>query len=148
MYYMKTKEQQAEYMRKWRAANKEKNAKYQNEYHKEYRKKNREKLDARNIQWRKENYQQDKDTMFEARLRRRYNLTLKEYNNLIAEQNNCCKVCGKHGSDNKTGKLYIDHCHTTNKVRGLLCMECNTALGLLKDDTKRIESLLSYLTFK
>ena len=41
---MKTKEQQAEYMRKWRAANKEKNATYQSEYNKEYRKKNREKL--------------------------------------------------------------------------------------------------------
>ena len=134
-----------EYMRKWRAANKEKNAAYQKKYYKKYREDNKEKLDTYNVKWREENKEHDDLIMEKARLKRKYGLTQEQLVTLIEEQNNCCKVCGKHGSDNKTGKLYIDHCHTTNKVRGLLCMECNTALGLLKDDTKRIESLLSYL---
>lgn len=142
---MKTNEEKAEYMRKWRAANKEKNAKYQSEYYKEYRKKNKEKLDTYNKQWREENREQDNAVMFEARLRRRYNLTLEEYETMLLEQNNSCKVCGKYASDNKTGKLYVDHCHETKRVRGLLCMECNTALGLLKDDPKRIKNLLDYI---
>lgn len=39
----------------------------------------------------------------------------------------------------------IDHCHTTNQVRGLLCTHCNLALGLLKDDAERIVGLADYL---
>ena len=52
-----------------------------------------------------------------------------------------CEVCGGH-----TTKMAVDHCHTRNKVRGLLCGNCNTALGLLKEDPARITRLLEYLS--
>lgn len=135
-----------EYMRAWRARNKEKNAEYQKEYNKEYRKKNVEKLNANNKKWREENKEQDALVMLKARLKRKYNLSIDEYKTLIESQNNSCKVCGAHAKNNLKGKLYIDHCHTTGKVRGLLCMKCNSALGLLNDDKELIQNLLDYLS--
>jgi hypothetical protein len=135
-----------EYMREWRARNKEKNAEYQKEYNKEYRKKNVEKLNANNKKWREENKEQDALVMLKARLKRKYNLSIDEYKTLIESQNNSCKVCGTHAKNNLKGKLYIDHCHTTGKVRGLLCMKCNSALGLLNDDKALIQNLLDYLS--
>ena len=135
----------AEYMRAWRAKNKEKNAEYQKQYYKKYREENLEKLNAYNKQWREENKEQDKLVMETARLKRKYNLSRDEYEALLESQNNCCKICGTHGTENTQGKLYVDHCHTTGKVRGLLCMKCNTALGLLDDNKDRITKLLDYL---
>lgn len=52
-----------------------------------------------------------------------------------------CEACGK-----AEGKLVIDHDHTTGKVRGCLCGNCNTALGMLKDDPRLVESLLAYIS--
>lgn len=135
-----------EYMRAWRAQNKEKSAKYQKEYYKEYRKKNAEKLNANNKKWREENKEQDALVMLKARLKRKYNLSIKEYETLIESQNNSCKICGIHAKNNIKGKLYIDHCHTTGKVRGLLCMKCNSALGLLNDDKTLVQNLIEYLS--
>ena len=135
-----------EYMREWRAQNKEKNAEYQKEYNKEYRKKNVEKLNANNKKWREENKEQDALVMLKARLKRKYNLSIDEYKTLIESKNNSCKVCGTHAKNNLKGKLYIDHCHTTGKVRVLLCMKCNSALGLLNDDKALIQNLLDYLS--
>ena len=51
-----------------------------------------------------------------------------------------CEVCGT-----TEGKLCIDHCHDTKKPRGLLCHNCNTALGLLGDDVQIILGLSQYL---
>lgn len=51
----------------------------------------------------------------------------------------CCWVCGS------TKRLCIDHCHSRKKVRGLLCQNCNFALGLLGDDPVRIERLKLYV---
>ncbi len=51
-----------------------------------------------------------------------------------------CDICG-----GRAGKIGVDHCHKTGKVRGLLCGNCNTALGLLKEDASIVISLLSYL---
>ena len=50
-----------------------------------------------------------------------------------------CQVCGS------SERLCIDHCHDTEKPRGLLCHKCNTALGLLNDDLQRILKLSQYL---
>jgi hypothetical protein len=52
-----------------------------------------------------------------------------------------CESCGEYFP----GKMYIDHCHTTNRVRGILCEGCNTALGMLRDDVKVILALAEYL---
>ena len=51
-----------------------------------------------------------------------------------------CDICGK-----ELEKKCIDHCHETKKIRGVLCNNCNTALGLFKDDPVRIENAIRYL---
>ena len=134
-----------EYMRQWRAKNKEKNAEYQSKYYKEYRKQNKEKLATYNNEWREANKEHNALQLTKARLKRKYNITIEEYEALLESQDHSCKVCGKHATENHQGKLYIDHCHTTGKVRGLLCMKCNSALGLLNDDPEIIGNLLEYL---
>lgn len=59
---------------------------------------------------------------------RKYGLTAEDYNQIYIAQQGCCAICGKHQSEFKQ-RLAVDHNHTTNKVRGLLCVSCNTCLG-------------------
>jgi hypothetical protein len=74
------------------------------------------------------------------KLKTRYNLTLDQYNKMLSDQNNCCKVC-----DIKMIKPIVDHCHTTGKVRGLLCNSCNVSLGRLKEDTRILNKMIEYI---
>jgi hypothetical protein len=71
-----------------------------------------------------------------GQLRRDYNVTPTEAANIYSSG---CEVCGS------TTNLCIDHDHSSGKVRGCLCRECNQALGLLKDNLGTIKNLLNYL---
>ena len=82
------------------------------------------------------------------KLKKAYGITLDEYNKLLSKQKNKCSICeidnnGKYR--NKARAFAVDHCHNTNKIRGLLCSDCNIALGLLKDNTKYLQSAINYL---
>ena len=83
----------------------------------------------------------------------RYGISLEDYQKMIQAQNNKCKICNKSETtiDRRTGKvqaLSMDHCHKTNKVRGLLCGHCNHAIGKLKDDPAICRSAALYLEGK
>ena len=66
-------------------------------------------------------------------LKSKYGISIEEYNNLLVSQNNGCAICGKKTAyNNGTKRLHVDHCHNTNKIRGLLCSQCNTTLGHLE----------------
>lgn len=73
-----------------------------------------------------------------------YGITEEIYNRVLEEQAKACAVCKAPPPENR--RLDADHCHKTGRFRGLLCNPCNQALGLLADDTNRIEGLLSYLS--
>ena len=118
-----SKEQRAAYIKEYREKNKEQIA----AYIKEYREKNKEQLAARGKEY---------------RLKSKYGITLTENNVLLQKQNNKCKICLVEFS-NVTPN--VDHCHTTNKVRGLLCRACNTGLGQFKDNTKLLTKAINYL---
>jgi hypothetical protein len=63
-------------------------------------------------------------------------------------QNNLCAICGnpQHQFHKGTRKrLYVDHDHKTNKVRGLLCNNCNAGVGRFKDEPDRLRSAADYL---
>jgi len=79
-----------------------------------------------------------------AHVRRTYDLTPEQFNNLLAEQANLCKICGQPDTS-KRGVLHVDHCHKTGRVRGLLCFKCNIALGKFKDDPQLLRNALAYL---
>lgn len=82
-----------------------------------------------------------KKTARENGLKRQYNLTEEDYNKMFKDQNGRCKVC-KNPSD-KT--LNVDHCHTTGKIRGLLCWNCNMGIGYFKDNTEYLTNAINYL---
>lgn len=73
------------------------------------------------------------------RLLKHYNITIKDYELLLEKQNGKCAICQKERG------LHVDHNHVTGKVRGLLCGQCNKAIGLLKDDCKVLKNAISYL---
>ena len=84
-----------------------------------------------------------------AYLKRVYGITIEDYKDIYIQQNGKCAICNTDGytmdSLRHNVKLNVDHCHTTNKVRGLLCHDCNRALGLLKDNISILSSAINYL---
>lgn len=102
--------------------------------------KNREHARKLNRKWARNNPIKVKD----AALRLKYNITIEYYNEMLAKQNNKCAICGVD-ANKCTRKLSVDHCHKSNKIRGLLCMLCNRAIGNLKDDINLLDKAKEYL---
>ncbi len=81
-------------------------------------------------------------------LKRAYGITLDEYDTMILSQNGVCSICGKEETVVMRGarqSLSVDHCHSTNRIRGLLCSKCNRGLGAFGDDIDIMVSAISYL---
>lgn len=95
-------------------------------------------------QWRKGNteYQQ---YMFEYNLKKFTGLSLEEYLTLLSRQKGKCAICGTEAGNGRTKRLHVDHDHKTGQIRGLLCSNCNTALGLLKDDLDLLQNCIEYI---
>lgn len=71
-----------------------------------------------------------------------YGITLDDYEALLTAQGGVCAICRQPSVKN----LHVDHDHATDAIRGLLCANCNTALGLLADDPARLLDAVAYLT--
>lgn len=81
-------------------------------------------------------------------IKRRYGCTLEQYNAMLTLQGGACAICSTlHNPAEKKGRLYVDHCHETGKVRALLCKHCNSLLGYAKDDTGVLSRAMDYLIF-
>lgn len=84
----------------------------------------------------------------ELRVQRKYGVDYQKYLEMLNKQDGCCANPGcktkEPGAPGRT-RFYIDHCHKTNKIRGLLCHQCNLALGHVADDIKKLEGLIEYL---
>lgn len=85
------------------------------------------------------------------KLQLKYGITLEDYEQMLKEQNYRCAICK---TDNPAGRgviretkvsFAVDHCHTTMRVRGLLCNLCNRALGFFRDDPEIIRRAGEYL---
>ena len=91
-----------------------------------------------------DSYESKKEKNRRYKLKTRYNITLETYNKMLTDQGHNCKICNT--SSCKTGKSFaVDHCHTSQEIRGLLCSSCNTALGLMGDDTALMKKAIHYL---
>ena len=75
-----------------------------------------------------------------------YGITLDEYNKMLKGQNNSCAICKTTDIPPKRKGFDVDHCHTTKKVRGLLCHSCNVGIGFLKDDVEILKTAILYLS--
>lgn len=80
-------------------------------------------------------------------LKEKYGMTLDDYKFLHDEQEGKCKLCNSYKEllADRTDQLVVDHCHSSGKVRGLLCQHCNMALGLFKDSINTLTNALEYL---
>lgn len=76
-------------------------------------------------------------------VQRQYGLSAAAYNDMLADQGGVCASC--RTSDWGKRSPHVDHDHKTGEVRGILCLRCNIAAGLLGDDPVRVAMLLAYL---
>ncbi len=98
------------------------------------------KYKRRSEEYRKKNPERYHQCNRDLALRRNYGITLEQYDLMYHEQEGACGLCGREDP-----KLMVDHCHDTNKIRGLLCRSCNTGLGSLGDDIPGLERAIMYL---
>lgn len=78
-------------------------------------------------------------------LQHKYGISLEEYNAKVKEQNHKCAICFTDEVDVFKQTLYVDHCHNTGKIRGLLCHSCNVGLGVFKDSNTLLDNAKEYL---
>lgn len=105
---------------------------------------------ARMRQWAKDNAERHARTRHAWDLRNLYGTTPEHYAAMHEAQGGKCAICreepkARHGTNGATYRLSLDHCHDTGRVRGLLCNDCNRAIGLLKDDPSLLREAINYL---
>jgi hypothetical protein len=97
-------------------------------------------------QWRKDNPENTQKHLMRMRERnkeRRYGITQEQFDQMLVDQNNKCKICDIEFKNTKD--THIDHCHNSSVVRGLLCNNCNVALGQFGDNTDIMDNAIKYL---
>ena len=115
----KTKDRVAAYARDWRAKNPGQRQRYANT--------------------------RSAEAQHDSSLRARYGFGRDIYLLLLDWQDGRCAICG--ADECRTGRrLAVDHCHKTGRIRGVLCGDCNVALGRLQDDPVRALAAANYLT--
>lgn len=128
----RTKEKKGRWLRENREAVKE--------IKKRYRDTNRRSLRVKG----REYYYDNVDRFRNNTLKSKYNLTLEQYNEILEKQRGMCAICETDKC--KSGRYFtVDHSHKTSKVRGLLCGNCNSGLGMFSDNIDFLKRAISYL---
>ena len=93
--------------------------------------------------WREEN--QDRVRLHDrrAKFKQKYGITIEQYEAMLEEQGGVCAIC--KGAQPNGVRLCVDHCHDTKRVRGLLCVHCNTGIGHFKHDKNLLREAINYL---
>lgn len=94
--------------------------------------------------WRMENPDKFRAKCRESKLRTRFGISVEQFEAMEKEQGGLCAICKKR-PDGKRKTLFVDHCHVTGKVRGLLCNGCNTLIALAGENVVTLESAIRYL---
>lgn len=91
----------------------------------------------------KNRYSNNKEKYWARSLEKIYGISAKDYKEILGQQNYVCAICEDTNSNGK--RLGVDHSHLTGKVRGILCSDCNMALGKFFDDYRLLEKASQYL---
>ena len=131
------------------------NPEHRKQYQKDYYLKNKERL----LEYRKNFYNENKEVAIERSktwaennkrqrkhnlLKSTYNITIDDFEKMLEDQDYKCLCCSVEHSSLKKG-LFVDHCHASGKIRGLLCSSCNSALGYAKDNIEILANMIKYL---
>lgn len=107
---------------------------------KRWQQQNSERLNA---YWRKRRLEPEvKKAQRAGHLKRKFGLTLEQYDAMLAKQGGCCALCRRPP---RTIALHVDHDHATGAIRGLLCFQCNNALADLQEDPRLLAKAMTYL---
>lgn len=150
-----------EYHRSWYAANKDEQRlkdrerrklyrakpgvrEAQTAYNREWRDNNRDRVNAAHRRYKQNNLEKRRESYRRSSMKRRYGITPEQKEEIFENQGRRCAACQADEPGGERG-WHVDHCHDSGKVRGILCCNCNVALGHAKDDTDRLHSLIEYL---
>lgn len=111
---------------------------------------NKEKYKAQSKQWKAQNKEKvyNPEIDRKQKLRTKYGLSWEQYEQMYNDQQGRCKICKNYAElwpEKRSHGLYVDHCHSTGKIRGLLCHYCNLGLGHFKDNPEFLLEAERYL---
>ena len=135
----------AAYMKRWR----ETHPNYSKEYNAKYYWSNPDRARAEALKWHNENRERslaNKKKNYAntpGSNRKRYGLTEEHYQQMLAEQGHCCKICKKALQGGL--KTHVDHSHSTGKVRAVLCNRCNSVLGFSLESPEILAATICYI---
>lgn len=113
------------------------------EFHKQATKKDPERRKPHcGVCWSKIRKDRSPEKIREYNLRKSFGITIAEYEEMLESQGGTCAIC--RGTES-VGRLAVDHCHSTGKIRGLLCTNCNQAIGKFKDSGPLLLRAIEYL---
>lgn len=125
----------------------ERNTPERKAYQKKYYKDNRRRLLDRQKEYNEEHPRHPMKTR-EYTLMREYGMTLAQYDQMVEDQNGCCKICKLPETTkykDRVTPLRVDHDWKSGRVRGLLCNRCNTSLGQLRESIPTLENMIEYI---
>lgn len=102
---------------------------------------NKELINARAREWRKKNKSLVDLNGRIGNLRRRWGLTIEQYDAMLDAQGGVCAICGTHNQNKR--RFAVDHDHSIGTIRGLLCVLCNTSLGMYEKYEEKIKLYLA-----
>lgn len=108
---------------------------------------NRETKSGICLDCRKTTYKVEKKEARNYRIFSKYKISEQQYDNMLWKQGGKCAICKQPEIllvNKKPKPLSIDHCHTTGKIRGLLCSTCNTGLGFFKNNPEYLKNAALY----
>ena len=116
-------------------------------YKARYYKKNKTRILKRNEEYYRQNSEKIERQKFKYYLRYKFEMEPEQYTQMLENQQHKCAICGYLAPENATctEKLYVDHDHSNGNVRGLLCMNCNSALGHFKENLTILKNAVNYL---
>lgn len=139
--YQAKKEQYKTRSKKWREENPERYKAATTAW----AEKNREKVKATSAAWYRQNRDRASKTARANKLARMFNMTVEQFESMKQSQGGNCAICGTFTPVAGKWNLHVDHCHSTGKVRGLLCHHCNVGLGAFKDSLELLNLAAGYL---
>lgn len=110
--------------------------------------KNKERLYKNYLQELESSPEKIKSQRFKYYIKSKFGICIETYEKMLSDHNHQCAICGYKQPEHAEAhdKLYVDHNHTTNEIRGLLCMNCNSALGHFREDLTILEKAVQYMT--
>jgi hypothetical protein len=107
--------------------------------------------DLASKKWKNNNTERAKESSRRRTIKFKYNIELSVYDDMLKRQSGCCAICETSKSTSTYGKnisphFAIDHDHATGRIRGLLCNNCNRALGLFGDSVVVLKNATKYLS--